>query len=127
MRHAYLLPAALLLLAVLAFPLGVTIVQSFGHCAAALRDDKFWLTAQNTLVFTSISVLLEMALGLLFALLLNRAFPMRGTVRAITLIPWALPTAVMAMSWQLIFSEPSFSATHVRPPGTSFTSLPEST
>ncbi len=63
-------------------------------------------TLKNTLVFTSISVPLEFLLGLLIALLLNAQFKGRWFVRLSVLIPWALPTAVMAMSWQWMFNNP---------------------
>jgi|GEM_PF-226361 len=63
-------------------------------------------TVKNTLLFTILSVPFELSLGLLFALILNA--PLRGRVmnRLSVLIPWALPTAVMAMAWQWMFNNP---------------------
>jgi len=104
MRYLYLAPATVLLLAVLAIPLGRTIAASSGHYAEVARDDALHLSARNTLVFTAISVALELGFGIFFALLLHRTFRLRGLVRAIALIPWALPTAVMAVTWKWIFS-----------------------
>jgi len=40
-----------------------------------------------------------------FALVLNAGFRGRGVVRALTMLPWALPTAVMALAWAWIFND----------------------
>ncbi len=63
-------------------------------------------TIRNTLVFTGVSVPIEFLLGLLIALLVHARFRGRALVRLAVLIPWALPTAVMAMSWQWMFNNP---------------------
>ncbi|HSB06752.1 MAG TPA: extracellular solute-binding protein [Thermodesulfobacteriota bacterium] len=63
-------------------------------------------TLKNTALFTGISVPLEFLLGLLAALLLNLPFKGRSLGRLAVLIPWALPTAVMAMTWQWMFNNP---------------------
>jgi multiple sugar transport system permease protein len=73
--------------------------------AELFRDRTLHRSAANTLLFASASVSLEMLFGLAFALLLHQTFKLRGMVRAIALIPWALPTAVMAMSWRWIFND----------------------
>lgn len=64
-----------------------------------LADPAFWQAAQNTAVFTLVSVSLEAVLGTIIALALTVAFPGRGLVRAIVLIPWAIPTIVSAKMW----------------------------
>ena len=40
------------------------------------------------------------------ALLLHRPLPRRGLVRAVVLLPWALPTTVMALGWRWILNDP---------------------
>lgn len=70
-----------------------------------LADGRFWQTLWNTTVFTSISIILELILGLFIALILNQSFKGRGLVRTATLIPWALPTAVMGLAWAWIFND----------------------
>ncbi|MGL6137477.1 MAG: carbohydrate ABC transporter permease [Planktothrix sp.] len=70
-----------------------------------LADGRFWQTLWNTTVFTSISIILELILGLFMALILNQSFKGRGLVRTATLIPWALPTAVMGLAWAWIFND----------------------
>jgi trehalose/maltose transport system permease protein len=44
-------------------------------------------------------VSLEAVLGVVIALTLNAAFPGRGVMRAVVLIPWAVPTVVSARMW----------------------------
>lgn len=70
-----------------------------------LGDGRFWQSLSNTTVFTAISVILELVLGLGVALVLNKSFFGRGTVRTIAIIPWALPTAVMGLAWAWIFND----------------------
>jgi multiple sugar transport system permease protein len=50
-------------------------------------------------------VILELIFGLGIALVLNQSFPGRGAVRTIAIIPWALPTAIMALAWAWIFND----------------------
>jgi multiple sugar transport system permease protein len=69
-----------------------------------LTDGLFWSSLRFTILFTVISVPIEFALGLVFALVANTKFKGRNLVRASILVPWALPTAVMAMGWQWIFN-----------------------
>jgi multiple sugar transport system substrate-binding protein len=69
-------------------------------------DHDLKKTLKNTLIFTGFSVPFEFLLGLLFALLAGRAFRGRPLMRLSMLVPWALPTAVMAMAWQWMFNNP---------------------
>lgn len=70
-----------------------------------LQDGQYWQTLQTTFWFTVVSVGIELVLGLGFALLLNESFRGRGLARASVLIPWALPTAVLALAWVWIFND----------------------
>jgi multiple sugar transport system permease protein len=45
-----------------------------------------------------------MALGLAVALLLNRLFRGRGLMRAVVLVPWAIPTVVSARMWEWMYN-----------------------
>ena len=69
-------------------------------------DDDLHQTVKNTALFTLISVPLELFLGLLMALFIHLPFRGRNLGRLAVLIPWALPTAVMAMTWQWMFNNP---------------------
>ena len=68
-------------------------------------DGRFWQSLWNTSIFTIVSVVLELLLGLGVALVLNKAFFGRGVVRTVAIIPWALPTAVMGLAWAWIFND----------------------
>ena len=63
-------------------------------------------TVKNTFLFTILSVPFELFLGLCFALILNAPLRGRAMNRLSVLIPWALPTAVMAVAWQWMFNNP---------------------
>lgn len=70
-----------------------------------VNDTHFFGTVRTSLFFTVASVALELVFGLVFALLLNSKFQGRGLARAVLLIPWALPTAVLALAWSWIFND----------------------
>jgi multiple sugar transport system permease protein len=67
-------------------------------------DDRFWNALKNTVYFTGISVSLELILGLSIAILLQRSFRLKGFVRALVLIPWAIPTVVSAKMWEWMYN-----------------------
>ena len=70
------------------------------------NDSRFWQDAWQTLRFAGLSVTTEMVLGLAIALLLNEPLRGRSSLRMISLLPWALPTTVMALGWRWIFNDP---------------------
>ncbi len=61
--------------------------------------NALWVTGR--VVFVSVGV--ELVLGMIIALLLNRAFQGRGIVRASILVPWAITTVVSAQMWSWIY------------------------
>ncbi len=58
----------------------------------------------NTLFFIVVCIAFETVLGVLMALIMTKAFKGKGLVRAAILIPWAIPTIVSALMWQLVFN-----------------------
>ncbi len=70
-----------------------------------IGDGRFWQSMGNTTVFTVGSVLLELIIGMGVALVLNQSFRGRGLVRTISLLPWALPTALMGLVWAWVFND----------------------
>lgn len=58
-----------------------------------------------TLAFVLLSTVLEVACGLVIALVIHERFPGRGLVRAAILIPWAIPTVVASQLWRYIFND----------------------
>jgi multiple sugar transport system permease protein len=120
-RVLLLLPVLVLLSIVVAIPaarvvlLGFTrtelsegVVSTWAGLATHARtfgDGRFLSALRNTALFTGLSVLLEVTLGTALALLLDRPFRARGALRAVVLVPWALPTSVMALAWAWIFHD----------------------
>ncbi|MBD3163082.1 MAG: ABC transporter permease subunit [Candidatus Eisenbacteria bacterium] len=105
MAWIYLLPAAVLLLGLLAVPLAATLPAGLPLMPQLFGDASLLQVSGNTLAFAGITVALELVLGVLFALLLNQPLRGQGPVRAVAILPWALPTAVMALAWRWIFND----------------------
>lgn len=68
-----------------------------------LQDPVFWITLKHTAIWIGLTVPLQMGIGLIAALILNRSFPWRGLARALVIIPWALPSVVIALMWRWIY------------------------
>jgi ABC-type sugar transport system permease subunit len=73
-------------------------------CPPGTLGAQFYDALWVTLFFTVVSVILELILGMWFAMIMNRDFKGRGLVRAAILVPWAIPTAVTAKLWLFIFA-----------------------
>jgi multiple sugar transport system permease protein len=115
------IPALLLLLLVFAYPIGRAfwlslftknlgtqlqpVFSGFDNYIRMVFDGRFWQSLGNTTLFTIASVILELLLGMGIALILNQSFRGRGALRTIAILPWALPTAVMALAWAWIFND----------------------
>jgi trehalose/maltose transport system permease protein len=117
-----LLPALAAVGFVALYPLGKTVYQSFtnqeflGGLEPTRRvglenyrtlwhdtifRDAVWLTIK----FTLITVSFEFVLGLIIALVVNSSFKGRGAMRAVMLVPWAIPTVVAAKMWQWMLDD----------------------
>lgn len=70
-------------------------------------DADFLRSVRTTLLFTVASVSLELLIALFLALTVNSDFAGRGMMRAVTLIPWAIPTVVTARLWELMLKDTS--------------------
>ena len=68
-----------------------------------LKDTRFGTSLSTTIIFTVLSVFFEFVLGLGLALIMNKAIKGIGAVRTISLIPWAIPTAVSALMWSYMY------------------------
>jgi trehalose/maltose transport system permease protein len=117
-----LLPALAIVAVVAIYPLGLTVWQSFtneqflaglqpvefvglDNYRALLDDaifrDAVWLTVK----FTVITVAFELVLGMIIALVVNSGFKGRGIMRAVMLVPWAIPTVVAAQMWNWMYND----------------------
>ena len=111
-----LVPSLAVVALVAIYPLGKTVYQSFTNqeFLAGLEPTK-WVGFDNyhelihdtifrdtivlTIKFTAITVAFEFVLGLIVALVVNSKFKGRGLMRAVMLVPWAIPTVVAAKMW----------------------------
>jgi multiple sugar transport system permease protein len=113
----FLLPAAILLLLFLTYPLGLGVWLGFtderiGRSGIFIglenyeylwNDSVFWLSVFNTLLYTTVASLLKFGLGLWLALLLNEKLPFKAFFRAIVLLPWVVPTVLSAIAFWWIY------------------------
>jgi multiple sugar transport system permease protein len=71
--------------------------------AAIAQDPVAWASLGRTLLWIGLTVPLQLLLGLATALLLNQRFAWRGLARSLILIPWALPSVVIALMWAWMY------------------------
>jgi multiple sugar transport system permease protein len=119
---AFMLPAALILLVFLTYPLALGTWLGFtdakiGHAGQWIGLDNFkfiWgdsltrLALFNTLFYTIVASVIKFALGLWLAILLNEHLPFKAFFRAIILLPFIVPTALSAIAFWWIY-DPQFS------------------
>ena len=119
---ALVVPAAALLGLLLAYPLGLGVWLGFEDAKIGapgtfigvenyqylLDDPVFRLTAINTALYTIVTVVLKLALGLGLALVLNQRFGGVRFWRSVLLLPYVVPTVLSAFAWWWIF-DPQFS------------------
>ena len=118
--YLYLTPALVLIALVMLIPLVVGVSYSFqsimllkpgeaewvalDNYLTLWSDKKFWISLENTLVWTFGSLFFQFTLGLGLALLLNTRFPMKRLFQAIVFLPWAVPTFLTALTWAWLFN-----------------------
>ena len=70
-----------------------------------LFSDTYFLSSMaRTVLFSLVSVLLEVTLGITMAIILDKKFVFRGLMRGLIILPWALPTVVNAIMWKWIYN-----------------------
>ena len=116
-----LLPSLAVVAFVAIYPLGKTVYQSFTDQEFLQLEPTRWVGLENyrelwhdtvfrnsvwkTVEFTLITVGFEFALGLAIALVVNSSFKGRGVMRAVMLVPWAIPTVVAAQMWKWMLDD----------------------
>ena len=73
-----------------------------------LNDSIFRVALWNTVVYTAVTTVFKLALGLWLALLLNRNFKGKALTRAFILLPFIIPTVLSTFAWKWMF-DPTFS------------------
>lgn len=77
--------------------------MGLGNFKAALADEVFWISLRHTAIWMLTTIPAQLFLGLVTALLLNQDFWWRPIARALIIIPWALPSVVIALMWSWIY------------------------
>ena len=72
------------------------------------NDDIFHVAVWNTCLYTFVTTVFKLALGLWLALLLNRHFRGKAFMRAFILLPFIIPTVLSTFAWKWMF-DPTFS------------------
>lgn len=118
--YLYVLPAIVVMLIVIAYPIYYTVDLSFyntppslqlrdknfvgfDNYALILNSDVFWRVTVNTFVWTIVSTVFAFVLGLGSALALNGDFAGRGVLRAILIIPWVISAVAASYIWKWIY------------------------
>ena len=117
-RWGFMTPAALLLFATLAYPIGYTVYISFAEInlgtftpdewvgwdnyLTVLEDDRFWDSLWVTFVYLAFALPLQMFLGFAIAILINVEWAGRGIVRAAFLIPLAIAPVIAGGVWRML-------------------------
>jgi multiple sugar transport system permease protein len=118
---AFSAPALIVVAAVTIFPIVYSVVMSLSHVTVtgngiALNGftlNNYSIVFQNstwhyalgfTLVYTFITVFVELVLGTLIALVLQRLTAGRGAMMALLLIPWSMITVINAELWLYIYN-----------------------
>lgn len=117
--YFFLLPALVVTMAVVLVPVAQTMWMSLhdyvlyrpksvpfiglGNFARLLHDEVFWISLVNSAWWIGLVVSLQFALGLVTALLLNQSFWWRGVARALIIIPWALPSVIIGLTWTWMY------------------------
>ena len=72
------------------------------------QDPAFFEVIRNTVVFVVGAVLASLALGLLYAELVNHRFPGRGIVRTMLITPFLIMPAAAALTWKNQMLNPTY-------------------
>lgn len=116
----YSAPALIVIAAVMLVPLVVGVSYAFrdvqilnpfsggfvglAHFRALAGDAAFRGALVNTFWWTFLTVLIQLVLGLVLALLLDVPFRGRGVAQALVFLPWAVPTFLTGLNWAWLFN-----------------------
>jgi len=118
--YYFIFPCILILILVAIFPFVYSIFLSFHYYNllkptknafigfknyySMLGDERLWNTIYVTIVFTGLTVFVELVLGLVLALFLNRDFIGKQVVRTLLLCPMVMPPVVVAIIWRMFYN-----------------------
>jgi multiple sugar transport system permease protein len=83
-------------------------VQSFvglQHYVYFAHDEEFWNSFRHGLIYAASTLVLQLAVGIPAALLLNEGFRGRNLLRGVVLFPYVIPTIVAIMLWKWLLND----------------------
>jgi multiple sugar transport system permease protein len=114
-------PAAIVMLAVAAYPILYALWLSmnkadlrlpdqnefvwFSNYVTVLSSPIWWTAFGVTMFITVVSAFLELVLGMALAIVMHRTLVGRGLVRTSALVPYAIVTVVAAFSWRFAWTQ----------------------
>ena len=115
----FLLPAIVVLIAVVLYPFLYALVLSFQDKSPGIPgrfvglnnyltlffDPGFAETCLNTVWYTLAAVVIKFVIGIVSAVVLNQERKFNNIYRTILFIPWAVPTVVGALIWEWVYNE----------------------
>ena len=118
--YRYLAPTLILMVVFLVIPIGMVVQYSFVDKAVVspnpefvglanykelFANSAFWNAVFNTIIFVVVSVVAHLAIGMLFAILLNSKYfkyRTKAIARVIYILPWVFTASVVAILWKLM-------------------------
>lgn len=115
-----LLPAAGLIALLFAYPIFDTLYMSFreqdlyssatpfvglANYRQLIHMPEFWISFRNAVIYASVTVSVQVTLGIALALLLNLQFVGRSFARGLMLLPYVLPSVASALIWKWIYND----------------------
>jgi multiple sugar transport system permease protein len=80
----------------------------FENYAEIVKDHRFWHSMRLTAVYTTVTVLLQVIIGLALAMAFLRGFRGQGAMRVSVLLPMILAPVVVGLSWRTLILTPEY-------------------
>lgn len=80
--------------------IGTATFVGLDNYIAIVKLPEFWRALWNGVVYSAGSIVLQVVLGIGFALILNEAFPGRNFIRGLSILPYLLPTVVVILTFK---------------------------
>ena len=118
--YLLMLPAALVMAVVVAFPLLYNFWLAFRNMSlyrfanhtfvgfqqfqTLLAEPVFYTLLAKSVIWTAVNVFFHVALGVFLAILLNGPVRGRAVFRMLLILPWAMPQYISALTWRGMFN-----------------------
>lgn len=121
----FILPVAMYLVLMFAYPVGYNLILSFKsytlrsivtgvsewvgwqNFTQVLASRDFRTATLNSAIFTIISMVIQLIIGMALALFFYKKFPLGAAIRAMLILPWLVPSIVATTAWRFMLREPN--------------------